>query len=135
MPLLKPMSFGSILDANVLMMAGPRDTLLRAAEEDLYRPLWSDKILDEVHRNLLSILTKRGTPHAEGKAQYLLGELHGQFPEALVDGYEPLIAVMTNDENDRHVLAAAVAGQARVIVTENTRHFPPTSLRPYGLST
>jgi hypothetical protein len=34
---------------------------------------------------------------------------------------------MTNDEKDRHVLAAAVRAGAQVIVTFNKRHFPPAS--------
>jgi len=41
------------------------------------------------------------------------------FPEACVAGYEPLAANLTNDPGDRHVLAAAIAGEARVIVTTN----------------
>lgn len=39
------------------------------------------------------------------------------FPEAIVQGFEHLEPLMTNDEGDRHVLAAAVWGQAEVIVT------------------
>jgi hypothetical protein len=43
-----------VLDANVLIKAGPRDTPLRAAEYDLYRPYWSETIPQEVERNLVS---------------------------------------------------------------------------------
>ena len=42
-------------------------------------------------------------------------------------GCEPLIRKMTNDEKDRHVLAAAVRAGAQTIVTFNKRHFPPAS--------
>ena len=55
-------SFGAVLDANVLLKAGPRDTLLRAAEVGLYRPYWSETILDEVQRNLTDLLARRGRP-------------------------------------------------------------------------
>lgn len=34
------------------------------------------------------------------------------FPEAMVTGYEPLIAGMQNDTKDRHVVAAAVKAGA-----------------------
>lgn len=41
---------------------------------------------------------------------------------------------MTNDEKDRHVLAAAVHADARLIVTYNIRHFPLSSTRPWGVT-
>ena len=37
------------------------------------------------------------------------------------------------DPGDRHVLAAAVAGRADVIVTFNLKHFPAVALLPYGI--
>ena len=126
-------SFGVVLDANVLIKAGPRDTLLRAAERELYRPHWSEAILDEVQRNLADLLAKRGNPDPVGAARHLIDELHEQFPEALVEGYEALVPVMTNPKKDRHVLAAAIAAQAQVIVTDNLRDFPAAALRPYRL--
>ncbi len=124
-------SFGAILDANVLIMAGPRDTLLRAAAAGLYRPYWSEEILCEVRRNLINILTNKGRSNATEAAEHLINTIRQEFPEALVEGYEALIPVMTNDENDRHVLAAAVIAQAQVIVTENLRDFPDEALRLY----
>lgn len=45
------------------------------------------------------------------------------FPDSSVTGYEPLIPVMANDPKDRHVLAAAVRGQAHALVTQNLRDF------------
>lgn len=56
------------------------------------------------------------------------------FPEALVAGYESLIPAMTTARSDRHVLAAAVRGQAEVIVTENLRDFPATAMQPYDIA-
>jgi hypothetical protein len=55
------------------------------------------------------------------------------FPDAVVDGYQALVEAMTNDEGDRHVLAAAVAGGAQVIVTTNGRHFPAAACDPYEI--
>jgi hypothetical protein len=37
------------------------------------------------------------------------------------------------DPNDRHVLAAAIRGQANVIVTMNLRHFPADALGRFGI--
>ncbi|HET8626052.1 MAG TPA: PIN domain-containing protein [Thermomicrobiales bacterium] len=118
----------AVLDANVLIRAGARDTLLRAAEHDLYRPYWSETILQEVERNLVRHhLTTRT------QAQRLLNVLREVFPEALAVGYEWLIIDMPIQAKDRHVLAAAVSAGADVIVTDNLRDFPASSLEPYGV--
>lgn len=55
------------------------------------------------------------------------------FDDAEVTGYAELIETMTCDAKDRHVLAAAVRGEADVLVTLNVKDFPPTSLAPYPL--
>jgi len=55
------------------------------------------------------------------------------FPDARVTGYEQLIGSMTNHPKDRHVLAAAVAGRADVLVTENLKDFPPESTAHLGI--
>jgi hypothetical protein len=47
------MGFQAVLDANVLLPAPLRDTLLRLAEAELYVPRWSERILDEVAKNLV----------------------------------------------------------------------------------
>ncbi|MDG1266680.1 MAG: hypothetical protein P8O03_10190, partial [Ilumatobacter sp.] len=46
---------------------------------------------------------------------------------------DSLVEEMTNDVNDRHVLATAVTVGADVIVTENLRHFPPSACAPHGI--
>jgi hypothetical protein len=40
---------------------------------------------------------------------------------------------MTNDEKDRHVVAAAVRGEAAIILTLNLRHFRPEHLAMWGV--
>ncbi len=54
-------------------------------------------------------------------------------PGALVDPDPVLIEQMTNDKRDRHVLAAAVAAGAEIVVTFNLRHFPAASCAPVGV--
>ncbi len=97
-------SFGAILDANVLIMAGPRDTLLRAAAAGLYRPYWSEEILREVRRNLIDILTTRGNPNPTAAAEHLIDTIREEFPEALVEGYEALIPIRDTIEVCDHRL-------------------------------
>ena len=55
------------------------------------------------------------------------------FEDSSVTGYECLVASMTNDQKDRHVLAAAVHCGAHAIVTANVKHFPPESVKPYNI--
>lgn len=64
---------------------------------------------------------------------YLEAELRAHFGEAWISGYEPLIPRMTNDEKDRHVLAAAVHAEAAIILTLNLRHFRPEHLKTWGV--
>jgi len=59
------------------------------------------------------------------KAARLRGQMEKFFPEAMVTGYEPLVAVMQNDAKDRHVVAAAVKAGAQVITTANLKDFTP----------
>ena len=56
------------------------------------------------------------------------------FPDAPVTGYEQLIGSMTNHPKDRHVLAAAVAGRADTLVTENLKDFPSESAVHLGIT-
>jgi predicted nucleic acid-binding protein len=122
-------SFGVVLDACVLIPASIRDTLLRAAQKGMYRLHWSDLIFEEVRRNLVN---KQIT--TASSAQYLFEQMQVAFPQARVHGFESLIPSMTNDEKDRHVLAAAVISKSQVIVTSNMRDFPEAALSPFGIA-
>jgi hypothetical protein len=51
-----------------------------------------------------------------------------------VTGYQDLISgLKLPDENDRHILAAAIKAGASVIVTYNLDDFPKEALAPYGI--
>lgn len=94
----------AVLDACVLIPMPLADTLLRMAEHPrLYRPQWTDMIIEEVSRNLVLKFNK-----TMAQAVHRETELKKAFPEAWVEGYLPLVAQMNNDSKDRHVLAAAV---------------------------
>ncbi len=122
------MAYAVVLDTCVLFGGHLRDTLLRMAEQGLFRPLWSEHILSELESNLV----KRGVQPAHAGRIVTLMRTH--FEDALVEGYEPLIELMENDEKDRHVLAAAVRANAAAIVTNNVKDFPSTSTAPYGIA-
>jgi predicted nucleic acid-binding protein len=121
--------FPVIIDSNVLMQAAVRDTLLRLSEQRLFTCRWSDDIIAEVRHNLIHKLKL-----AEPSVDRLLGELRAYFPDAWVDsGYKVLIPAMTNNEKDRHVVAAAVKCQAEVIMTYNLKHYPESSIKPLNI--
>lgn len=123
------MPFPALLDANVLIPLNVADLLLRLAEQETYRPLWSADLMDEVERNLVARI---GLSPAQAARR--VATMQTVFPDAMVTGYEPLVPAMTNDPKDRHVLAAAVRADAAVIVTTNLKDFPQASLAPYALS-
>jgi predicted nucleic acid-binding protein len=118
-----------LLDACVLANFSLCDTLLRLAEPPrLYEPKWSEDIIRETTRTLES---KLGWPSS--LTAHLQAELRAHFGEAWISGYEALTPRMTNDEKDRHVLAAAVHGQVPIIVTFNLRHFGREHVEPWGI--
>jgi hypothetical protein len=115
-------------DTCVLLKPYLCDTLLSIAECGIYRPLWSADVLEELARNL----RRRGA--TQPQVDHRLGQMTAHFPDAEVTGYQRLIGSMTNDQKDRHVLAAAIRGGAETLVTENLRDFPASSLAPYDVT-
>ena len=115
-----------ILDSCVLYPMYLRDTLLCAAEAGIYQPHWTEEILDGVFRNLIN----NGRITSQ-KAKTLQSIMNRAFPEALISVTSKLIPCMDNDEGDRHVLAAALVAKAEIIVTDNLKHFPDSSLTQF----
>jgi predicted nucleic acid-binding protein len=113
--------FIAVLDANVLYPAPVRDILLHIAAKGLYQPKWSSEIQDEWLRNLV---VNRPDLKKENLDK-TVAAMNVAFPDADVTNYEDLIpALNLPDEDDRHVMAAAIRGKANVIVTENSKDFP-----------
>jgi predicted nucleic acid-binding protein len=120
--------FPVLLDTCALFGPLLRDVLLEAAWDGMDRPHWSNGILAELEKNLRE---KKGWD--DRRINHLGVELRNAFPEALVDvplGFEQCL---TCDPKDRHVLAAAIVGECKVLVTQNTRDFPRSSTEPFGI--
>lgn len=98
-------------------------------EAELYQPLWSATILHELRRNLIEEagLKKEAVVRR-------LANMDTAFPNSRVQGFEHLIPEMENDYKDRHVLAAAVWGEAKSIVTANVKDFPKAACDPHMIS-
>lgn len=125
--------FPVILDACVLAPPRLSDLLFRLAEHPrLYLPKWTESILDEVKRTQVN---KLKPPFPEGLANYWRQQVTTSFPEAMINGFEHLILSMANEQEDRHVLAAAVHDKVETIVTFNTKHFKPEHVtQPWNIN-
>jgi len=110
----------ALLDACVLYPTVMREVLMGAASAGLYEPLWSPRILEEWARAAAKL--------GDGQEVVARGEiaaLSARWPRASVrvrDG--DMARLYLPDPNDIHVLAAAIAGHADVIVTMNNKDFP-----------
>jgi predicted nucleic acid-binding protein len=122
------MAFPALLDTCVLYPAYLCDTLLRLAEAETFRPLWSDEILAELERNLVE---EAGLD--ERQMRHRLDEMSRAFTDAKVTGYRTLVSSMTCNKKDRHVLAAAVRANVEALVTFNLRDFPQSAVDPYDI--
>lgn len=123
--------FSAFLDTNVLWPSLQRDFLLTLAAEGLYRPLWSDAILQELHEHEALKLVGRGASRdtAVARTEHLITRMRSAFDDAMVTGWEPLDGTFNlPDPDDEHVVAAAVVGGAGVIVTDNVKHFPSSAI-------
>jgi len=123
--------FSALLDTCVLVPSRARDVLLEIASAGAYRPLWSSAILTELDRTLRLLLARRGVSPEEVDAYLtrLFRQMEVTFPDAPVVGWEALIeTIQLPDPNDRHRVAAARAGHADLIVTDNLADFPPAAL-------
>lgn len=122
--------FTVVYDACVLYPQGLRDLLMHLALSDLFKAKWSRQIHDEWIRNLIN-----NKPDLTiEKLERVRALMDAHVRDALVTDFEPLIEILSlPDQNDRHVLAAAIVARADAIITLNTRDFPALALQPYGI--
>lgn len=112
----------ALLDANVLYPARLRDLLIRLAIGGLYQARWSEQILDECFDNL----TKDRPDLTDAQLTRTRWLMTTALPDATLTGYEGRIEEHDlPDPDGRHVLAAARAAGASLLVTANLSDFPP----------
>ncbi len=127
------MLYAAVLDTCVLYPPTLRDVLLSLAEAGLFRPLWTEDILRELRAALIRRPGPGTVEERREQVDRLLTQIRGAFEDAMVTGHDPLVATMTNDPKDRHVLAAGVRGSAAAIVTFNLSDFPQTATKPLAI--
>jgi predicted nucleic acid-binding protein len=101
-----------------------RDYLLYAADQEIIAIAWSREILAEVTDHLMTNVAGFN----EAAARRLVDAINRALPLAEIESGEEhwrtLAGVAPPDEDDRHVLAAAIAAEATVLCTFNTKDFP-----------
>ena len=119
----------AVLDANVLFPTILREILTDLAGAGLYTPLWSPRILAEWRH-----AAARLGHDQEAIAGAEIALLRRRFPQAELSGDGTrTIDLHFPDPADRHVVEAALAGKARLIVTANLRDFPRHLMAGLGL--
>jgi len=107
------------LDANVIRGQLTTDILMSLAAKKAIDPRWSHKVIDEARRH-------RPDGVSEEEINYRFRAMNRAIPEGVVIGFEHRMPAMrVRDENDRHVLAAAVHSNCATLVTQNDRDFDP----------
>ena len=121
--------YTAVLDACVLFSRLQRDVLLSLAHADLYTARWTQ----DIEREWASSLVEK-YPDAADKIPRLVEHMREAIPDCLIVDYAPLItSIKLPDERDRHVLAAAIRGNADAIVSLNTKDFPASVLATFDI--
>ena len=119
----------AVLDANVLFPTILREILTDLAGAGLYTALWSPRILAEWRH-----AAARLGPDQDAVAGAEIALLRTRFPGAeMPDDGIRAIDLHFPDPADRHVVEAALAGRASLIVTANLRDFPQALMAGMGL--
>jgi predicted nucleic acid-binding protein len=123
--------YTALLDACVLYPIAVADSLMSLATAGLFAAKWSTRIELEW---ITALEVQRSD--LKGKLEFRRDCMRESVPDWEVPetAWAPLVSVYElPDPDDRHVLAAAVAGHADCIVTANLRDFPAGIVGAYGI--
>lgn len=124
------MTLRILIDACVLYPTVMREMVMGAARAGVFEPLWSARLLEEWARAAIKL-----GPEGEAQARAEIALLRAAWPKAEVPPSPGLAArLYLPDENDIHVLAAAISGHADIIMTLNAKDFPRGTLAEEGLA-
>lgn len=121
--------FTVVYDACVLYPAPLRDLLMRLALTDLFKAQWTD----EIHEEWINALLREDKFKRED-LERVRDLMDAHVRDAKVCGYKDLIeTIELPDQNDRHVVAAAIKCNADAIVTFNLKDFPVEVLSKFEI--
>lgn len=129
----------ALIDADTLYRRHVRNHLTWQALMGVFELCWSPRVLDETRAHLIERSVATFGEERADRVEVVLGTvteaLQGagagfEVPEEQVAEYE---GQMTNDPKDRHVLAAAVAISASVVITGNKKDFASEDTTPWGV--
>ena len=119
----------AVFDACVLYPFHLRNLLIQCAFDGLVEARWTDDIHAEWMRNLAA--NSPNIPIA--RLEITRDKMKAVLPDADVVTHKALISSLSlPDPDDRHVLAAAIAGGAGMIVTWNLKDFPASHIAAHG---
>ena len=120
----------AVFDACTLYPFHLRNIIVQAAVDRLVEARWTDEIRDEWVRSLAA-----DTPTIPiERLQTTRRLMNDALPGATISGYEDLVpTVSLPDPDDRHVVAAAIAAGASIILPWNLKDFPAEALKKYRL--
>ncbi|ETK36630.1 PIN domain-containing protein [Microbispora sp. ATCC PTA-5024] len=119
-------------DTNVLFPFSLMDLMLALTEDAVHTLVWTERLLDEWERVIVRE-RRRSAP----AASRITAAIREHFDDLRVDevDYKHLLDRMEGpDADDRHHMAAAVAGRAGVLLTWNLADFPAPFLGRYGVT-
>ena len=119
-----------LADTCVLFPTVMRTLLLEAAKSKNDEVFWSEKILSE-----WSASAKKLGELGQLQADAEISLLKANWQNSIISfSLELEDSLYLPDLNDRHVLAAAIAGKCDAIITLNKKDFPRQILDQYGLN-
>lgn len=129
----------AVIDADILYSRYPRNLLVWAAVERAFALIASEHIFDEVREHLIQRNVDKFGRGMNSKVERSIDVIRIELDKGAGDvvdrvTVEDLIPELTaHDPDDRHVFAAAVAGEASIIVTHNLDDFDREACRAVGV--
>ncbi|QYC40856.1 hypothetical protein Nocox_16210 [Nonomuraea coxensis DSM 45129] len=120
------------VDTNVLFPFSLMDLMLALTEDAVHTVIWSDHLLEEWERVIV-----REQHRSAAAAARISSAIREFFADTRVpeDDYKHLLDRLAGpDPDDRHHMAAAIAGRAQTLVTWNLTDFPAATLSAYEVT-